>query len=145
MARNRGKDTGPEVRVRSYLHRSGLRFRKHVKDLPGTPDIVFARARVVVFVDGDFWHGYRFADWQDQVSDFWKRKISGTRSRDRENRRKLRSSGWTVIRLWEHQIEQDFDGSIQEIVSAVSAASRAEASVRISRGRSDASSTGEMQ
>ena len=119
MSRIKGKDTGLEMRVRSALHRRGLRFRKHVKDLPGKPDVVFRKARVAVFVDGDFWHGYRFPSWEDKVSDFWKKKISKNRERDAANHRKLRQMEWTVIRLWQHEVEEDFDACIDRILAAV--------------------------
>jgi DNA mismatch endonuclease (patch repair protein) len=119
MSRIKGKDTGLEVRVRSALHRRGLRFRKHVKDLPGKPDVVFRKARVAVFVDGDFWHGYRFPSWEDKVSDFWKKKINRNRERDAANHRKLRQMEWTVIRLWQHEVEEDFDACIDRILAAV--------------------------
>jgi len=97
MSRVKGKDTGLEKLVRSELHKRGLRFRKHVKELPGKPDIVFTRAKVAVFVDGDFWHGYLFPSWEEKVSDFWKKKISKTRERDMNNHQQLRDTGWTVI------------------------------------------------
>ena len=119
MSRIRGKDTGLERRVRSELHKRGLRFRKHVKKLPGKPDIVFGKARVVVFVDGDFWHGYRFPSWEHKLSDFWKKKISKNRERDARNRRKLKNMGWTVIRLWQHEVKRDFEGCIERIISVV--------------------------
>lgn len=119
MSRVKGKDTGLEMRVRSALHRRGLRFRKHVKDLPGKPDVVFRKARVAVFVDGDFWHGYRFPSWEDKVSDFWKKKINRNRERDAANHRKLRQMEWTVIRLWQHEVEADFDACIDRILAAV--------------------------
>jgi len=119
MSRIKGKDTGLERRVRSELHKRGFRFRKHVKDLPGKPDVVFTRAKVAVFIDGDFWHGYRFPTWEHKVSDFWKKKISKTRERDTRNHQQLREMGWTVIRLWQHDLERDFEDSIEKIVSAV--------------------------
>jgi len=119
MSRIKGKDTGIETSVRSELHRRGFRFRKHVKDLPGKPDVVFSNAKVVVFIDGDFWHGYRFPSWEHNVSDFWKKKISKNRKRDQRNHRMLKDMGWTVIRLWQHNLERDFEGSIEKIVSAV--------------------------
>jgi DNA mismatch endonuclease (patch repair protein) len=119
MSRIKGKDTGLEVRVRSALHRRGLRFRKHVKELPGRPDIVFSKARVAVFVDGDFWHGYRFPSWEDKVSDFWKKKINKNRERDAANHRRLRRMEWTVIRLWQHEVEKNIDACIDRIVTAV--------------------------
>ena len=119
MSRIKGKDTGLETRVRSELHKRGFRFRKHLKELPGKPDVVFTKAKVAVFIDGDFWHGYRFPTWEHKVSDFWKTKISKNRERDAKNHRRLRDMGWTVIRLWQHDLERDFEGSIGEIVSAL--------------------------
>lgn len=119
MSRIKGKDTGLERIVRSELHKRGLRFRKHVKDLPGKPDVVFSKAKIVVFIDGGFWHGYRFPLWEHKVSDFWKKKISKSRERDTNIHLKLDNMGWTVIRLWQHDLERDFEGSIQKIISAV--------------------------
>ena len=119
MSRIKSKDTRPETQVRSELHRRGFRFRKHLKELPGKPDIVFTKAKVVVFIDGDFWHGYRFPTWEHKVSDFWKTKISKNRERDAKNHRRLREMGWTVIRLWQHDLERDFEDSIKRIVSAL--------------------------
>jgi len=119
MSRVKGKDTGLEKLVRSELFRRGLRYRKHVKDLPGKPDIVFRKAKVAVFVDGDFWHGYHFPSWEHKVSDFWKKKISKTRMRDRKNHRKLRKMGWTVVRLWQHEIKVDSNGCVRKIIETV--------------------------
>lgn len=119
MSRVKGKDTGPEKLVRSELHKRGLRFRKHVKELPGKPDIVFTKVRVAVFIDGDFWHGYRFPTWEHKLSPFWKHKIAKTRERDRRNFAKLRRMGWHVIRVWEHSIERDFDSVILRIYDCV--------------------------
>lgn len=119
MSRVKGKDTGLEILVRSELHRKGFRFRKHVKDLPGKPDVVFVTAKVAVFIDGDFWHGYKFTSWEHKVSEFWKSKIWKNIERDITNRRKLRDMGWKVIRLWQHEIEENIEASINRIVSAV--------------------------
>lgn len=119
MSRIKGKDTGLEMLVRSELHRRGFRFRKHVKELPGKPDVVFTKAKVAVFIDGDFWHGYRFPAWEHKVSDFWKQKINKNRERDRRNHRKLKEMGWTVIRLWQHDLERDFQECIERVIAAV--------------------------
>ena len=119
MSSVRTKDTDLEVCLRSELHRRGLRFRKHATDLPGKPDIVFVGARVAVFIDGDFWHGWRFPAWRHKVSDFWKAKIQKNRDRDQRNVAKLRRAGWHVIRLWQHQIEQDSKACVSRIVTAV--------------------------
>jgi DNA mismatch endonuclease (patch repair protein) len=119
MSRVKGKETGLERKVRSELFRRGLRFRKNAQNLPGKPDITFNRLKVAVFLDGDFWHGYRFPSWSHTQSSFWQDKIGKTRLRDRRNFAKLRKMGWKVIRIWQHQIEKDFEGSIQKIVCAV--------------------------
>ena len=119
MSRVKGRDTGLEVVVRSALHKRGYRFRKHVKGLPGKPDIVFVSARVVVFLDGDFWHGYRFGLWEDTLSAFWRKKIGETRRRDQRNFAKLRRMGWRVVRIWEHSVEKDLEGVIERICRLV--------------------------
>jgi len=119
MSRVKGRDTGLETRVRSELHKRGLRFRKHLRDLPGKPDIVFTRARVVVFLDGDFWHGYDFSAWQDTVSPFWRDKIAKTVERDRKYDHQLRNMGWTVLRLWQHEVELDLERCILYIICTV--------------------------
>jgi len=115
MSRVKGKDTFLERVIRSELHKRGLRFRKHVKTLPGCPDIVFPSAQVAVFVDGDFWHGYRFPSWEHKMSDFWKHKIAGNRKRDQRNFRKLRVQGWIVLRFWQHEIERN----VLQVVCAI--------------------------
>ena len=119
MSRIKGRDTGLEKLVRSELHMRGLRFFKHVKELPGRPDIVFSRMRVAVFIDGDFWHGYRLPAWENGLSEFWKEKIRKNKDRDRKNFNKLREMGWSVIRLWQHQVERNLPGCVEQIISAV--------------------------
>lgn len=121
MSRVRNRDTDLERLVRSELHKRGYRFRKHVKELPGTPDIVFPRAKVAVFVDGDFWHGYRFPAWRYTIKEFWQNKIQINRDRDRRNFRRLRSMGWGVIRVWKHEIKHNPDGVISKIMGYLKA------------------------
>lgn len=115
----RSRDTKPEVLLRSALHRRGLRFRKHVKKLPGTPDVVFPRAKVVVFIDGDFWHGYDFDSWKDKLNDFWRAKIERNIERDIKNTTLLTEAGWLVIQVWQHDIKKDLPGVVQTIEAAV--------------------------
>ena len=119
MSRVRSKDTKPELLVRKLAHSRGLRFRKHCRHLHGCPDLVFAKARVVVFIDGDYWHGWRFSAWCEKLAPYWKLKIEGNRRRDRRNFARLRRSGWTVLRIWEHQIESDVERCIDRIQRAV--------------------------
>jgi DNA mismatch endonuclease (patch repair protein) len=107
MQSNRPRDTQLEVAVRSVLHRAGLRFRKHVRPVPEiacTPDVVFTRARLAVFVDGCYWHGCRrHRTYPRAHGDWWRQKLDGNKARDRRNNRALRAAGWKVLRVWEHE------------------------------------------
>ena len=119
MSRVRSKDTDIEVEVRKAVHARGLRLRKHVRGLPGTPDIVFAGARVAVFVDGDFWHGWRFPAWRHTLSPYWIEKMESNRRRDRNNFAKLRCRGWRVLRVWGHEVHAGTDQVVDRIEEAV--------------------------
>lgn len=104
MARIKSKDTLPEVRLRSILHKSGYRFRKNVKNLLGKPDIVMPKYKTIIFVHGCFWHGHKNCiDGRLPKTNigFWKNKIEGNRNRDLHNIAKLRHDGWHVIQIWE--------------------------------------------
>lgn len=108
MSRIRGKDTTPEKRVRSLLHRMGYRFRLHRKDLPGNPDIVFVSRRVALFVHGCFWHrhqGCKNCTTPTNRRKFWTDKLEGNRLRDQRTRRALHALGWKTFVLWECQTE----------------------------------------
>ena len=120
MSRVRNRDTDLESLVRSALFKRGWRFQKHVSSLPGTPDIVFVRQNLVVFVDGDFWHGYRFPIWKETLSPFWVEKIQKNRNRDRRNFSKLRRHGWRVIRIWQHEIKRNLNGVIERLEKLLS-------------------------
>lgn len=109
MAQIRGKDTKPELIVRSVLHRLGARFRLHRKDLPGRPDIVLPRYGLVVFVHGCFWHrhqGCKYAYTPKSRVENWKNKFRQNVSRDRRTRRELEKVGWEVVVVWECETRQ---------------------------------------
>jgi DNA mismatch endonuclease (patch repair protein) len=109
MSRIRGKDTEPEKRVRSALHRAGYRFRLHSKKLPGRPDVVLPKYRTVVLVHGCFWHrhkGCRFAYTPKSRVAFWNTKLDANIERDRRSARELRRLGWKVVTIWECEAEQ---------------------------------------
>lgn len=107
MEAARQRDTKAELEVRSLLHRAGLRFRVNtapVKGLRRRGDIVFRRQRVVVFVDGCFWHGCpSHGTWPKANAEFWRQKIKTNQERDRDTDRRLRAAGWRVLRAWEHE------------------------------------------
>lgn len=119
MAKVKSKDTDLELAVRSALHRQGFRFRKHVKKLPGKPDVVFSKAKVAVFIDGDFWHGYNFEELKPKLSPFWQEKIGKNIERDQRNFAALEEMGWIVIRVWKHEIKRDLDSVVNKIVAVV--------------------------
>jgi DNA mismatch endonuclease (patch repair protein) len=110
MSRIRGKDTGPERRLRSLLHRAGYRFRLHDPKLPGRPDITLPRFRTAIFVHGCFWHrhpGCRHATTPSSRTEFWTGKFEGTVTRDRRKAAELTAAGWRVITVWECELEKD--------------------------------------
>lgn len=122
MSRVKLRDGSLEMAIRSRLHKRGYRFRKHVRALPGSPDAVFPKEKVAVFIDGDFWHGYRLPAWEHKLKDFWKQKIRENRRRDQKNFRKLRRMGWQVIRIWQHEIVTGADLCVDKVTSTVSRA-----------------------
>lgn len=115
------KGTKPEIMLRKALWRENLRYRVNYSTLPGKPDIVFIKARVVVFCDGDFWHGHNWAirgmkDLQEELSgysEYWCNKILRNIERDEENNKSLKALGWTVVRIWESDIKSDLRGCVQ--------------------------------
>lgn len=110
MSRVRSRNTAAEIRVRSYLHRAGFRYRLHEAKLPGSPDIVLPKYRAVVFVHGCFWHqhpGCPRASLPKSNTEFWRNKLSRNIERDLENRRALESSGWKVFVVWTCEIGKE--------------------------------------
>ena len=103
MAGIKAVNTKPEKYIRSWLHKIGLRFRLHAKNLPGKPDIVLSRYNVVILVHGCFWHGHECSifKWPSTRRDFWMKKITDTRKRDLSNIAALHEAGWRVAVIWE--------------------------------------------
>lgn len=119
MSRIRAKNTSPERLVFAGLRSLGLSFARHTKNLPGRPDVVFRSLRIAIFIDGDFWHGWRFSLWKHKLSPKWQQKIESNRLRDSRNHRCLRCQGWIVLRIWEHQVEQSLERCIARIEQVV--------------------------
>lgn len=109
MSRIRGKDTRPEMLVRSIVHRMGYRYALHRKDLPGRPDLVLTRHRKIILVHGCFWHMHRCRYGRvipKTNKKFWKIKREGNAARDKRNLRQLRKAGWKVLCIWECQTKK---------------------------------------
>lgn len=104
MAAIKGKNTSPELVVRRYLHSRGFRYRLHRKELPGKPDLVFPKYRLVVFVHGCFWHRHEhcfYATSPATRKEFWRNKLDSNVARDRRQQAELIDSGWRVLVVWE--------------------------------------------
>jgi len=120
MRANRSQDTGPELAVRSAVHRRGLRYRVAVRPLPElrrTADLVFRRAKVAVFVDGCYWHGCPEHHRQPATnSSYWSAKITRNIARDIDTNEHLENAGWTVLRFWEHENPEAVAGIVEQCV-----------------------------
>lgn len=120
MRNVRNKDSAIEIALRRELWKRHLRYRKNVTSIFGKPDIVFIGLKIAVFVDSEFWHGY---DWENKQSEiksnreFWIPKIERNIQRDKEVNEKLQGDGWTVIRVWGSDIEQDVASVADQIES----------------------------
>ena len=122
MQSNKGKDTKPELALRSAVHALGLRYRvsmRPLKQVRRTADIVFPRAKVAVFLDGCFWHGcpehHTFASTN---AGFWAEKVETTRARDRDTDRRLADAGWVTVRVWEHEDPAEAAVRVRSVVAA---------------------------
>lgn len=108
MSRIKGKNTKPEMLVRRFLHANGFRYRLHVKDLPGKPDIVLPKYKSVIFVHGCFWHGHEGCKYYvvpKTKTDWWLNKINGNIANDKKAFNALSELGWKIIELWECQLK----------------------------------------
>lgn len=121
MSQIRSKNTKPEVLLRKALWKEGFRYTLKNKDLPGNPDIAFRKRRVVIFVDGCFWHGCpeHFKKPSSNV-DFWENKIKRNTDRDIKTNKLLKQAGWRIIRIWEHDLKKkNFPSSLKKIIKAI--------------------------
>ena len=110
--KNRSKNTRAELVLRNHIWKLGLRYKLHAPDLPGKPDLVFASPKVVVFCDGDFWHGRNWKKLKQELKKrknprYWIPKIAANIRRDLLQKRELKKMGWRVVRVWETDILKD--------------------------------------
>ncbi len=124
MSRIRGKDTSPELVVRSYMHNLGFRFRLHKKNLPGRPDLILPKYNTVMFVHGCFWHQCPNCERGSRIPksnvDYWEKKLNRNIERDRQHVKDLRGLGYKVITIWECQTksEASLRKKIRTLISA---------------------------
>jgi len=119
MSKVKGRDTGPEMMLRKVLWAKGWRYRIN-SSIFGRPDIIFPGKRIVIFVDGCFWHGCPWHGTRPKSNrTFWVDKIEGNIKRDKKVTSKLKESGWTVIRIWEHKIKNDLSLVVEQVEKAL--------------------------
>lgn len=122
MAKIKSQNTKPELKLKKALWNLGFRYRKNLKKLPGSPDIVYTKHKLAIFVDGEFWHGYNWAEKKTKIKtnrDFWIPKIERNIQRDTQNNQLLTEAGWYVIRFWEHELKKDFEGCLNRVISYI--------------------------
>ena len=122
MSGIQGKNTRPEMTVRSFLHRSGIRFRLHGRGLPGRPDVVLPRWNAVVFVHGCFWHGHigcRYFKLPQTREEFWKTKIHANSRRDSVAVDRLQEAGWRVAIIWECALRDEPAWALEELLQFI--------------------------
>jgi len=122
MSKIGARETKPEIRLRKTLWALGFRYRKNVKSLPGKPDIYIPKYKLVIFIDGGFWHGYNWKERRDKIKsnrDFWIPKIERNIQRDREINQQLHQAGYHVIRFWDHQVKNEMMACITRVFEYV--------------------------
>lgn len=122
MSGIRGKNTRPEMTIRLFLHRNGLRFRLHARGLLGKPDVVLPRWNAVVLVHGCFWHGHmgcRYFKLPKTRAEFWKTKIEGNSQRDALTVDRLKEAGWRVTTIWECALRNDPARALEELIQFI--------------------------
>lgn len=119
MKKIKSQDIKPEILFRKKLYEQGYRYRINYSKLPGKPDIVIKKYKLVIFIDGEFWHGYQWNTKKKKIKAnraYWIPKIERTIKRDKENNTKLEKLGYKVFRFWEHEIKKDFDRCLNEVI-----------------------------
>ena len=122
MSRVRSKNTKPELLVRSFLHKQGLRFKLHDRKLPGKPDIVLAKYKFIVLVHGCFWHGHKnckYAKLPETRIDFWRKKIARNVELDKINKKHFRKAGWNVLEVWQCQLKRNTEIKLNLLVEKI--------------------------
>lgn len=115
MSQIKSKNTRLEKKIFSVLEDNEILFSKHSKELPGKPDVVIKKPKIAIFIDSDFWHGWKLKEWKHKLSLYWLNKITNTLKRDKVNDKKLKELGWKVIRIRENQIDKNIIKYVKRI------------------------------
>ncbi|MDB5122548.1 MAG: very short patch repair endonuclease [Mucilaginibacter sp.] len=119
MSKIKSNNTKAEVLLRKSVWKLGYRYRIHISTLPGKPDIVFKSKKIVIFIDGEFWHGYKWDEKKTKIKsnkDYWIKKIERNIERDIQNQRTLSKMGYVVIRFWEHEVKKELETCLKKIL-----------------------------
>ena len=122
MSKIKGKDSKPEVKFRKALWHLGYRYRKNYKKLIGKPDIAFNKYKTVIFIDGEFWHGYKWNEKKDKIKSnraFWIPKIERNMQRDQEVNEVLQQKGYKVFRFWQKDIKENLNSCLEEVIKHI--------------------------
>ena len=122
MSKIKGKDTKIEIKVRHWLFHKGIRYRKNCKNILGRPDIAIKKYKIAIFIHGCFWHGHencKLYRLPKSNTEFWKTKIEGNIHRDCNHIKLLKGSGWNVYVLWECQIKEDFEKTMNTLFDSL--------------------------
>jgi DNA mismatch endonuclease (patch repair protein) len=117
MSRVKSKNTSPERLVFAYLRKQKICFQKHYGHAPGSPDIALPRKRKAVFIEGGFWHGWGFKKLRPKLPLYWREKIENNIRRDKRNRAHLARLGWSVLRIWDHDLKRKPLATLERITS----------------------------
>jgi DNA mismatch endonuclease, patch repair protein len=118
MKKIKSDKTTPELLLQKALRKEGIKFRRNYKKLHGNPDLVLIDKKIAIFVDGEFWHGYRWKEKKKKIKanrQYWIPKIEKNIKRDKQNNRKLKKEGWKVIRFWQQQLKKDLQKCMKKI------------------------------
>lgn len=116
MSSIRAKNTGPEVKLRKLLFAKGIRGYRIHYNFPGKPDIVFTKKKIAIFIDGCFWHKCPVCFQEPEThKEFWMKKIESNINRDKNVNDNLKKEGWTVIRIWEHEIRKEPERVVENV------------------------------
>ena len=126
MRKIKAKNTTPEIILRKALWNEGIRYRKENKGITGNPDIAIKKYKLAIFIDGEFWHGYKWQEKKRKIKsnrEYWIKKIEKNIARDKKNNLLLKEQDWIVLRFWEHEIKKELNKCVNKVKNAIASQS----------------------